>query len=139
MLGCIPKNCIQNNRKLCFSGAITFALILQKFRLRLSYTCAHKSGAFALSFGVTLAPIYSQLFLGQLLVFEPHCKKIGILGSVFESLSFLNLKPSYKIPGFPRFVLKCSTLKIKSFNVNDCVVKRIRLKVSETAVIVYSV
>ena len=56
-------------------GAITFALILQKFRLRLSYTCAHKSGSFALSFGVTLAPIYSQLFLGQLLVFEPRCKK----------------------------------------------------------------
>ena len=51
-------------------GAITFALILQKNRLRLSYTCAHKSGAFALSFGVTLAPIFSQLFLGQLLVFE---------------------------------------------------------------------
>ena len=76
------------------SGAITFALILQKFRLRLSYTSAHKSGAFALSFGVTLAPIYSQLFLGQLLVFEPRCKKIGLRGSVFESLSFLNLKPS---------------------------------------------
>ena len=54
-------------------GAITFALILQKFRLRLSYTCAHKSGAFALSFGVTLARIFSQLFLGQLLVFEPRC------------------------------------------------------------------
>ena len=51
-------------------GAITFALILQKIRLRLLYTCAHKSGAFALSFGVTLAPIFSQLFLGQLLVFE---------------------------------------------------------------------
>ena len=64
-------------------GAITFALILQKFRLRLSYTCAHKSGAFALSFGVTLAPIYSQLFLGQLLVFEPRCKKIGIRGLRF--------------------------------------------------------
>ena len=42
----------------CLLGAITFALILQKFRLRLSYTCAHKSGAFALSFGVTLAPIF---------------------------------------------------------------------------------
>ena len=56
-------------------GAITFALILQKLRLRLSYTCAHKSGAFALSFGVTLAPIFLQLFLGQLLVFEPRCKK----------------------------------------------------------------
>ena len=69
-------------------GAITFALILQKFRLRLSYTCAHKSGAFALSFSVTLAPIYSQLFLGQLLVFQPHCKKIGLRGSVFEFLSF---------------------------------------------------
>ena len=54
-------------------GAITFALILQKFRLRLSYTCAHKSGAFALSFGVTLALIYSQLFLDQLLVFEGRC------------------------------------------------------------------
>ena len=54
-------------------GAITFALILQKNRLRLSYTCAHKSGAFALSFGVTLARIFSQLFLGQLLVFEPCC------------------------------------------------------------------
>ena len=70
------------------NGAITFALILPKFRLRLSYTCAHKSGAFALSFGVTLAPIYSQLFLGQLLVFEPRCKKIGIRGSVIESLLF---------------------------------------------------
>ena len=55
------------------TGAITFALILQKFRSRLSYTCAHKSGAFALSFGVTLARIFSQLFLGQLLVFEPRC------------------------------------------------------------------
>ena len=55
------------------NGAITFALILQKFRLRLSYTCAQKSGAFALSFGVTLARIFSQLFLGQLLVFEPRC------------------------------------------------------------------
>ena len=87
-------------------GAITFALIWQKFRLRLSYICAHKSGAFALSFGVTLAPIYSQLFLGHLLLFESRCKKIGLRGSVFESLSFLNLKPSYKIPGFPRFVLK---------------------------------
>ena len=54
-------------------GAITFALILQKFRLRLSYTCAHKSGAFALSFGVTLARIFSQLALSQLLVFEPRC------------------------------------------------------------------
>ena len=100
------------------NGAITFALILQKFRLRLSYTCAHKSGAFALSFGVTLAPIYAQLFLGQLLVFEPRCKKIGIRGSVFESMSFLKIKPSYKIPGFPRFVLKWLILKIKSFNVN---------------------
>ena len=57
----------------CSNGAITFALILQKFRLRLSYTCAHKSGAFALSFGVTLARIFSQLFLRQLLVFEPRC------------------------------------------------------------------
>ena len=95
-----------NGSRSCTDGAITFALILQKFRLRLSYTCAHKSGAFALSFGVTLAPIYSQLFLGQLLVLEPRCKKIGIRGSVFESLSFLNLKPSYDIPGFPRFVLK---------------------------------
>ena len=52
-------------------GAITFALILQKFRLRLSYTCAHKSGVFALSFGVTLARIFSQLFFGQLLLFDP--------------------------------------------------------------------
>ena len=69
-------------------GAITFALILQKIRLRLSYTCAHKSGALTLSVGVTLAPIYSQSFLGQLLVFEPRCKKIGLWGSVFESLSF---------------------------------------------------
>ena len=96
------------------NGAITFALILQKFCLRLSYTCAHKSGAFALSFGVTLVPIYSQIFLGQLLVFEPGCKKIGLRGSVFESMSFLNLKPSCKIPGFPRFILKCSILRIKS-------------------------
>ena len=29
----------------------------------------HKSGAFALSFGITFAHIFSQLFLGQLLVF----------------------------------------------------------------------
>ena len=50
-------------------GAITFVLIFQKFRLRLSYTCAHKSGAFALSFGVTFAHIFTQLFLGQLLEF----------------------------------------------------------------------
>ena len=57
----------------CFRGAITFALVLQKFRLRLSYTCAHKSGAFALSFGVTLARIFSQRFLGQMLIFEPRC------------------------------------------------------------------
>ena len=40
-----------------------------KISLRLSYTCAHKSGTFALSFGVTFARIFSQLFLGQLLVF----------------------------------------------------------------------
>ena len=96
----------------CISGAITFACILQKFCLRLSYTCAHKSGAFALSFGVTFALIYSQLFLDQLLVFEPRCKKLGLRGSISESVSFL--KPSYKISGFPRFVLKCSILKIKS-------------------------
>ena len=82
------------------------------------HTLAHKSGAFALSFGVTLAPIYSQLFLRQRLVFDTPCKKFGIRGSVFESLPFLNLKPSYKIPGFPRFVLKCSILKIKTLNVN---------------------
>ena len=42
-------------------GAITFALIFQKFRLYLSYTCTHKSGAFALSFGVTSERIFSQL------------------------------------------------------------------------------
>ena len=54
---------------LCMNGAITVALIFQKFRMRLSYTCAHKSGAFALSFGVTFAHIYSQIFFGQLLVF----------------------------------------------------------------------
>ena len=53
----------------CVVGAITFALLFQKFRLRLSYTCAHKSGAFALSFGVTFARVFSQFFLGQLLVF----------------------------------------------------------------------
>ena len=40
-------------------GAITFALIFQKICLRLSYTCAHKSGAFALSFGVTFARTFS--------------------------------------------------------------------------------
>ena len=103
-----------------------------KFRLRLSYTCAHKSGAFALSFGVTLAPIYSQLFLGQLLVFEPRCKKIGLRGSVFESLSFLNLKPSYTVSWF-------STVRFKMFHIKnqklkckcDFVVKRIRLKLNE--------
>ena len=49
------------------------AHFVKKFRLRLSYTCAHKSGAFALKFGVTLVRIFSQLFLGQLLVFEPLC------------------------------------------------------------------
>ena len=64
-----------------FIGAITFALILQKFRLRLSYTCAHKSGAFAPKFGVTLARTFSQRFLGQQLVFEPLCEKIGLRGT----------------------------------------------------------
>ena len=127
------KNVIQ---KYTLKGAITFALIFQKFRLRLSYTCAHKSGAFALSFGVTLAPIFSLLFLGQLLVFEvqvffTHRHKC----TVFESLSFLNLKPSYKISGFPRFVLKSSILKIKKLKKLkckcDCVVKRIRLKLND--------
>ena len=62
-----------DNMSMQYKGAITFALILQKFRLRLSYTCPHKGGAFALSFGVTLARIFSQLFLGQQLVFEPRC------------------------------------------------------------------
>ena len=82
----------------------------KKNRLRLLYTCAHKSGAFALSFGVTLAPIFSQLFqVFEVQVFFTHRHKC----TVFESLSFLNLKPSYKIPGFPRFVLKSSILKIK--------------------------
>ena len=52
-----------------FIGAITFALIFQKNRLRLLYTCAHKSGAFAPSFGVTFALLFSQLFLGQRPVF----------------------------------------------------------------------
>ena len=66
----IPGRKIFNTSR---NGAITFALILQKFRLRLSYTCAHKCGAFALSFGVTLARIFSHLFPGQLLVFEPRC------------------------------------------------------------------
>ena len=46
-------------------GAITLALIFKKIRLRLSYTCAHKSGAFALSFSVTFALISSQLFLAS--------------------------------------------------------------------------
>ena len=41
----------------------------KKIRLRLSYICAHKSITFVLSFGVTFAPIFSQLFLVQLLVF----------------------------------------------------------------------
>ena len=161
----------------------TKMLIFQKFRLRLSYTCAHKSGAFVLSFDVTFARIFSQLFFGQLLVFYNlkvlHCypcsptwrliclvfHKVLLLPSVcmsvsvpaflwfcplllrahdrtvlqeswylqdlffvllckfsfthlhkfavFEPLSFLNLKPSYEIPGFPRFVLKCSILRIE--------------------------
>ena len=41
----------------------------KKNRLRLSYTCTHKSRAFAPSFGVTFARLFSQLFLGQRLVF----------------------------------------------------------------------
>ena len=49
--------------------AITFALIFQKFCLHLSYTCAHKGGAFTLSIGVMFARIFPRLFLGQLLVF----------------------------------------------------------------------
>ena len=85
-------------KKWCYYICAHFA----KISLRLSYTCAHKSGAFALSFGVTLAPKYIQLFLAQLLVFQPRCKKIGPRGSIFDSLSFLNLKLSYKIPGFPQ-------------------------------------
>ena len=63
-------------------GAITFALIFQKFRLRLSYTCPHKSGAFALRFGVTFARTFSQLFLGQLLVFN----KVLALISLFTEI-----------------------------------------------------
>ena len=55
---------VNNDKK-----AITFALIFQKIRLLLSYTCAHKSGAIALSLGVTFARIFLQHFLGQLLVF----------------------------------------------------------------------
>ena len=120
------------NSRTILSGAITFALILQKNRLRLSYTCGHKSGAFVLSFGVTPGPIYSQLFLGQQLVFEPRCKKIGLPGSFFEFLSFRNLKPSYKIPGFPRFVLKMFPIKDQKLKCKcDPVVKRIRLKLNE--------
>ena len=63
-------------------GAITFALIFQKFRLHLSYTCMHKSGAFALSFGVTFTRLYSHLFLGQLLVFY---KVLELLGADWPS------------------------------------------------------
>ena len=45
--------------------------------------------------------------------------KIGHWGSIFEFLSFRILKPSYKNPGFPWFVLKCSILICKC----DCVEK----------------
>ena len=69
---------IHKKHSMCCVDAITFAIILQKFPLRLSYTCVHKSGAFVLSFGVTLARIFSQLFLGQLPVFEPRCLNIGL-------------------------------------------------------------
>ena len=129
VLSCAGTFCLGFTGRCEKYGAITFALILQKFRLRLSYTCAHKSGAFALSFGVTLVPIFSQLFLGQLLVFEVQVFFTNRHKcTVFESLSFLNLKPSYKIPGFPRFVLKSSILKFKNLKCKcDCVVTRIRL------------
>ena len=41
--------------------------------------------------------------------------------AVFEFLSFLSLKPSYTIPGFPWFVLKCSILKIENKKVKQTV------------------
>ena len=51
----------QSDPSICF-GAITLVLIFHKFCLCLSYTCAHKSGAFALSFGITFARIYYSKF-----------------------------------------------------------------------------
>ena len=64
----LAKRCDSYNIFL-FIRCNTFALIFQIFRLRLSYTWAHKSGAFALSFGVIFARIFSQLLLSHLLLF----------------------------------------------------------------------
>ena len=50
-------------------GAITFAHIFQKFRLRTVFICAQKYISFAHSFTVTFAHMFVRLFLGQLLVF----------------------------------------------------------------------
>ena len=50
-------------------GAITFAHIFQKFRLRTCFICAQKCILFVHSFSVTFAHMFLHLFLGQLLVF----------------------------------------------------------------------
>ena len=51
------------------NGAITFAHIIQQFRLRTVFICAQKCISFAHSFTVTFAHMFLRLFLGQLLVF----------------------------------------------------------------------
>ena len=52
-----------------YTGAITFAHIFRKFRLRTVFICAQKCIAFAHNFSVTFAHMFSHFFLGQLLLF----------------------------------------------------------------------
>ena len=51
------------------NGAITFAHIFLKFRLRTVFICAQKCLSFAHSFSVTFARMFLHIFLGHLLVF----------------------------------------------------------------------
>ena len=50
-------------------GAITFAHIFQKFRLRTFFICAQKCISFAHSLSVTFAHMFLHLFLSQLVFY----------------------------------------------------------------------
>ena len=50
-------------------GAITFAHIFQKIRLRTVIICMQKCISFAHSFSVTFAYMFLHILLGQLLIF----------------------------------------------------------------------
>ena len=64
---CYRKN--NNSLMILKNGAITFAHIFRKFRLRTVFICAQKCISFAHNFSVTFAHMFLHLFLNQLLVF----------------------------------------------------------------------